>query len=150
MAAVHIDDSVLCKLPQPEMERHGGILEIPVDSLGSFEHDILNHVACINSPSHCLVEPHLDHAPYGIAVTIHQAIHCGTVAIRHLAEQVQSLFGFGPHGRGAFDGRRENACARRLPSSMGEVAAEPANNVSRRLQPHRSASLRKLLHPPAG
>ncbi|MEY3457359.1 MAG: hypothetical protein RL215_516, partial [Planctomycetota bacterium] len=131
MATVHVDDAVLRQLPKPEMERHGGVLKIPVNSLGRFEHDVLNHVTGINSPSHCLVEPHLDHSPDGIAVTIHQPIHCRVVTIRHLTEQVQSLFGFRPHVRGTFAGGREDVMCPKMVDEWGKAAAGLANDIRR-------------------
>ena len=92
---VGIDDTILCDLPDPKMERYDGIGHVVLQASVGFHKDILNHIADIHPLVEPLVEPELDHPSKRVAVTVHESIDrfrlplpcvlymfCGYIALR--------------------------------------------------------------------
>ncbi len=72
VSAMGINQPVPRHLTQPEMERHGGILEVIGKPAVSIDENFLHDIAGIDSSTNALIETHCDHTSQRIAMTVQQ------------------------------------------------------------------------------
>jgi hypothetical protein len=99
MPAVGVDNVVLGDMPQPEVKRHGRVLEVLLQTAARFEEHVLNDVAGIEALDDGGVEAEVDEPAHRLAVPRQQLIDGGNVAVARLVEQHLSIVGGGPHVR---------------------------------------------------
>ena len=95
---MRVNDAILGDVPQPEMERHLGVLEIVGQSPVGFNENILDHVTDVDTPHQFLIHSQLYHSAKGIAMPLHQLIDGIRVAFGGMVQEFLCLFRFGPHG----------------------------------------------------
>jgi len=135
---MRVDQTVAGHVPQPELERHGGVREIlPQPSVGLEEH-ILNDVAGIDPALHAAIHAAIDHPLDRRAVPFEQSVDSPVVTLANPLEQHErglwlgrgsrpvggAVWGAGDAGWGGHGGRTDWAAG-------GTVAWKPhRTNVS--------------------
>ena len=67
---VRIDQAIAGDMTQPQVKRHGWVLQVIVEPLAGLDDDILHHIADIDPLLHTAIEPHLHQAPQRIAMPL--------------------------------------------------------------------------------
>ena len=63
MSSMSIDNAVFGYLPHPEMKRHDGVVQVPLQTAIGFHQNILNHITDIDSFLDLLIQPHSNQLP---------------------------------------------------------------------------------------
>ena len=75
MPPVGVDDAILGDLPQPQVERHGRIVQVVPQAAVRLDQHVLHHVAHVDPGPDPLVQPHPHHPLHGAAMAVQQLVH---------------------------------------------------------------------------
>ena len=94
---MHVDQPVLCELPQPQVKRHGRVFDVITHPLARFEQDVLHNIAGVDARGNSPIQSHIHHFAKGFTVAVHEVIDCGRLAVPRCGEQLSRLFRIRPH-----------------------------------------------------
>ena len=87
MPAVGVDEAIPGHVPQPELERHGGVGQIVAEPTVGLDHHVLHDVAGIHPPLHDAIHPLVDHPADRRAMAFKQAVDRVAVSLADAVEQ---------------------------------------------------------------
>ena len=96
---MHVDQPVFRELSQPQVKRHGRIIDVITHPLARFKQNVLHNITGIDSRGDRPIQTHIHHFANGFTVTIHEVIDCGCLTISGSGEQLLRLFRIWPHVR---------------------------------------------------
>ena len=74
VTAMRDDNPILGDMPQPKMKRHRRIGQIVLQATVRFDQHVLNHIADVDALTDFRIEPHLDHSPEGVAMSVQEFV----------------------------------------------------------------------------
>ena len=96
MPAIHVDHSIFCQLPQPQVKWQPGIGQVVLQSRIRLQQDVLNDVAGIDPPSNPTIQPQLNHFAKRRSMPFEQPVDGGAITCPGTRQQVLCDSMFGP------------------------------------------------------